>query len=90
MRHVYEGKDVFVWLPTGFGKSLCYELLPFLFDVKRDRADSVVVVVSPLVSLMIDQVRSLRSRRVEASIMSTAAACGVESRSLLASEEDLR
>ena len=27
IRHIYEGKDVFVWLPTGFGKSICYETL---------------------------------------------------------------
>lgn len=28
-RHVYEGKDVFVWLPTAFRKIICYEALPF-------------------------------------------------------------
>ena len=34
VKAVYEGGDVFVWLPTGFGKSVCYEALPFVFDFK--------------------------------------------------------
>ena len=59
IKSVYEGKDVFLWLPTGFGKSLCYEVLPFVLGDKLNRQDSLVIVVSPLVSLMIDQVQSL-------------------------------
>ena len=54
VRHMYEGRDVFLWLPTGFGKSICYEVLPFLFDFnlgKVDTESSSVIVVSPLVSL---------------------------------------
>ena len=65
IRHIYDGKDVFLWLPTGFGKSICYETLPFVFDYKLERvsgttSSSIVLVVSPLVSLMADQVSSLR------------------------------
>ena len=58
INHLYEGKDVFLWLPTGFGKSLCYEVLPFVMDDKLGRHGSVVIVISPLVSLMVDQVQS--------------------------------
>ena len=52
-----EGRDVFAILPTGFGKSLC---LPVAFDncQKKERGYSIVVVVSPLVAIMKDQVRS--------------------------------
>ena len=90
-KSIYEGKDVFLWLPTGFGKSLCYEVLPFVFDMKLGRltdsnTNSAVIVVSPLVSLMIDQVRSLKSRGVKAAIMSSAS--GAE-KGLLATDEDL-
>ena len=42
-----------------FGKSIVYGCLPFLFDHKLGRSTSVVLVVSPLVALMADQVSSL-------------------------------
>ena len=34
VKYTYEGEDAFIWLPTGFGKSVCYEVVPFMFDVK--------------------------------------------------------
>ena len=50
------GNDVFVSLPTGYGKSLCYALIPRMFDMLRseDKA-SIAIIISPLISLMQDQ-----------------------------------
>lgn len=93
---VSQGKDVFVWLPTGFGKSMCYEALPFVMDCKLGRVNrelgeysaccSVVLVISPLISLMVDQVLSLRRRGVDASIITCG---GGVKQELLATEHDL-
>uniref|UniRef100_A0A1X7UF77 DNA 3'-5' helicase n=1 Tax=Amphimedon queenslandica TaxID=400682 RepID=A0A1X7UF77_AMPQE len=49
------GNDVFVSLPTGYGKSLIYALLPVAFDLFKEQYGSIVICVSPLVSLMMDQ-----------------------------------
>ncbi|KAI3435708.1 hypothetical protein D9Q98_001766 [Chlorella vulgaris] len=58
------GKDSFVLMPTGGGKSLCYALLPAI------RA-GLVLVVSPLIALMQDQVESLRARGLRADFLSS-------------------
>ena len=51
------GHDVFVVLPTGYGKSLCYACLPGTFDLFFNKTEpSIVMVVSPLVAIMNDQV----------------------------------
>lgn len=68
------GRDVFVCLPTGSGKSICYALLPLLFDLVRGRPGSMCLIVSPIVALMKDQVSSFQSRGI------TAAFCGSEQR----------
>ena len=91
VRHIFDGNDIFVWLPTGFGKSICYECLPFVFDYSLGctqdlSARSLVIVVSPLRSLMIDQVTSLRKRGVSAAILS--GHDGID-KSLLATDSDL-
>lgn len=61
-----EGQDVAVLLPTGGGKSLCYQV-PGL--VQRARGAGTAVVVSPLIALMDDQVRALQARGVRAAAM---------------------
>ena len=82
MEAIYDGHDVFMWLPTGYGKSLCFQALPFLMDFKRGLVDtaksSTVLVISPLVALMVDQVKSLRSRDVKCCIMTSSSSCGVD------------
>ena len=50
---------------------MCYEVLPFIFDYQLNRDNSAVLVVSPLISLMMDQVHSLRKRSVDAAIISS-------------------
>ena len=52
----YHGNDVFVTLPTGFGKSLCYAILPKVFDTLSSDDNSIVVVITPLTALINDQV----------------------------------
>ena len=51
---VLGGRDGFVCLPTGYGKSLCYAVLPWAFDelsrMRKDDMHSIVLVVSPLCS----------------------------------------
>ena len=57
------GRDVFVALPTGYGKSLCYCCLPRVVDLVRSvEKQSIVVVVSPLIALMKDQVAACHSK----------------------------
>ena len=52
-----KGEDVFGVLPTGYGKSLCYTCLPWVFDnLYSIEKPSIVIVLSPLTAIMIDQV----------------------------------
>ena len=57
------GTDVFVCLPSGYWKSLCYGLLPKVYDALRGVVKkSVVMVVSTLISLMKDHVTSFEAK----------------------------
>src|SRR2546425_8071477 len=56
---VFEGRDLVAVMPTGSGKSLCFQLPALLLD-------GTTVVVSPLIALMKDQVDGLRSRGLAA------------------------
>ena len=73
---VLEGRDVLVVMPTGGGKSLCYQL-PALMR------EGVTVVVSPLISLMKDQVDALTQMGVSAAAYNSSVG-EKESKSILA------
>jgi len=62
---VLEGGDALVVMPTGSGKSLCYQL-PALVHAERQSPPGVTLVFSPLIALMEDQVAALKRREIRA------------------------
>ena len=56
---ILDGKNVFAVFPTGHGKSLCYQLPALMLE-------GITVVISPLISLMKDQVDALREGGIDA------------------------
>ncbi len=62
IEHIRRGEDALVVLPTGAGKSLCYQLPACIFN-------GLTVVVSPLIALMQDQVMQLEQKGIRATFL---------------------
>ena len=74
VEYVVQKKDVFAALPTGFGKSLTFQILPSVYIALNNKgfdvpSSPVVIVVSPLSSIVKDQVGFLRSLGFEAAFI---------------------
>ena len=66
---ILAGKDVFVLMPTGAGKSICYQVPALVFG-------GLTVVVSPLISLMKDQVDGLRQNGIASAYLNSSLSRG--------------
>ena len=76
LEKLFLNSDVLAVLPTGFGKSLIFHLLPALLDAKKngfskgsENISSIIVVVSPLNALITNQISKLNSSGIRASAL---------------------
>lgn len=64
IKNILDGKDVLGVLPTGGGKSICYQLPALIME-------GITLVISPLISLMKDQVDALKENGISASFINS-------------------
>ena len=88
LRKFFAGNDLFFSAPTGFGKSIIYELIPIMADTLNDRVagSSVIIVISPLKALIEDQVTYLNTHTAVTAINLTEVSNDKETLRLISEE----
>ena len=77
IRAILSGRDVMAVMPTGGGKSLCYQYPAVKFS------DGITLVVSPLIALMQDQVKQLRAKGIPAACLNSSISPGKRKKIML-------
>ncbi|MEO2014755.1 MAG: RecQ family ATP-dependent DNA helicase [Fuerstiella sp.] len=73
IEHVLNNQHAMVIMPTGMGKSLCYQIPALAIDAAQsdDERPPITLVLSPLIALMKDQVDSLQDRGIKATFINS-------------------
>ena len=74
IEHVLAGKHAIVIMPTGMGKSLCFQIPALAIDEDSSKSTEkppITLVLSPLIALMKDQVDSLQNRGIKATFINS-------------------
>ena len=69
LEFILSGIDVVAVLPTGFGKSVLFQILPFFLPLKVKEKSNIVLVVSPLNSIITDQISVLKKWGIRANVL---------------------
>ena len=87
LENLLNGRDVLAVLPTGFGKSLLFHLLPTFLPIKS--VLNIILVVTPLNSIIKDQVHTLRDKGITAGVLQTERLQTSTHEKLFETEEDV-
>src|SRR5690554_2822384 len=78
IQNILQDKNTFVIMPTGGGKSLCYQLPAIM-------KEGLAIIISPLIALMKDQVDQLQARGVKAALLNST----LSQKSILATKQSV-
>ena len=84
--HVLNGFDVVAVLPTGYGKSLLFQLLPTFLPTKTD--NNIVIVVCPLNAIIEDQLKVAKNIGIKAEVLQLVDHCMQVAETLFGSHEE--